>query len=90
MTTKPLSYRKKVIELMFIAAARHEKEFCELQKTLPTYCWGQLKLRPLSVTLLKEFTRHQLCNLRAQISCHHYFLIFILMLNVYGKTLAEM
>lgn len=63
--------------MAFIAKTQHEKEFCELQKMLPTYSWGQLKLRPLSVTLLKEFTRHQLCNLLTQIMSslfsHLYF-----------------
>lgn len=67
MTTKPFVIPEKVIDLMFVTAAKHEREFCELQKMLPTYCWSQLKFRPLSVTLLKEFTRHQLCNLRTQI-----------------------
>lgn len=68
MTENLLSYQKKVMGLMVcFAETKYEKEFCKLQKMLPTYCWGQLKLRPLSVTLLKEFTGHQLCNLRAQI-----------------------
>lgn len=42
-----------------------------------TYRRDHLKLRPLSVTLFKEFTRHQLCNLGTLMPCHHYFFIFI-------------
>lgn len=67
MTTKPFVIPEKVIDINSITAAKHEREFCDLQKMLPTYGWGQLKLRPLSVTLLKEFTGHQLCNLRTKI-----------------------
>lgn len=36
------------------------------------YRWGQLKLRPLPVTLFKEFTSHQLCNLEATMETSIY------------------